>query len=149
MNSCKVEGGPGNARALDCGAGIGRITKHLLTKVTQSDESPLDLVHLQHFQRVDLLEQDKHFLEKAVEYLDGNNRVGSLFCSGLQNFDFVPETYDVIWCQVSSLCLYLDLKTISHPQWVLGHLTDEHLEAFFVRCIKVISLIVKDLWLLP
>ena len=22
-------------------------------------------------------------------------------------------------------------------QWVLGHLTDEHLEAFFVRCIKV------------
>ena len=30
----KVEGGPGNARALDCGAGIGRITKHLLTKVT-------------------------------------------------------------------------------------------------------------------
>ena len=139
-----MEGGPGNARALDCGAGIGRITKHLLTKVTQSNESPFDLVHLQHFQRVDLLEQDKHFLEKAVEYLDGNNRVGSLFCSGLQNFDFVPETYDVIWCQVSSLCLYLDLKTISHPQWVLGHLTDEHLEAFFVRCIKVISLIAKE-----
>jgi hypothetical protein len=29
----KVEGGPGSGRALDCGAGIGRITKHLLTKV--------------------------------------------------------------------------------------------------------------------
>jgi len=112
----KVEGGPGNARALDCGAGIGRITKHLLTK---------------HFERVDLLEQDKHFLEKAVEYLDGNTRVGSLYCSGLQNFDFVPETYDVIWCQ-----------------WVLGHLTDEHLEAFFVRCIKGLKpggfLVVKE-----
>lgn len=80
------------------------------------------MVSHQHFERVDLLEQDKHFLEKAVEYLDGNSRVGSLYCSGLQNFDFVPETYDVIWCQ-----------------WVLGHLTDEHLEAFFVRCIKVIS----------
>ena len=33
------EGGPGSERALDCGAGIGRITKHLLTK---------------HFQTVDL-----------------------------------------------------------------------------------------------
>merc|ERR1712122_458233 len=80
----KLENAPGHQRALDCGAGIGRISKHLLTK---------------HFDRVDLLEQDKHFLEKAVEYLDGNNRVGSLYCSGLQNFDFVPETYDVIWCQ--------------------------------------------------
>ena len=29
----QVEGGPGAGRALDCGAGIGRITKHLLTKV--------------------------------------------------------------------------------------------------------------------
>ena len=31
----------------------------------------------QHFERVDLLEQDKHFLEKAVEYLDGNNRLST------------------------------------------------------------------------
>ena len=65
---------------------------------------------LQHFERVDLLEQDKHFLEKAVEYLDGNTRVGSLYCSGLQNFDFVPETYDVIWCQVGSIFLCLGLR---------------------------------------
>ena len=35
----KSEGGPGAEIALDCGAGIGRITKHLLTK---------------HFQTVDL-----------------------------------------------------------------------------------------------
>ena len=68
------------------------------------------MVYLQHFERVDLLEQDKHFLEKAVEYLDGNNRVGSLYCSGLQNFDFVPETYDVIWCQVGSIFLCLGLR---------------------------------------
>ena len=52
--------GPGTERALDCGAGIGRITKHLLTK---------------HFQTVDLVEQDKHFLEKAREYLAGNSKV--------------------------------------------------------------------------
>ena len=53
--------GPGTERALDCGAGIGRITKHLLTK---------------HFNTVDLVEQDKHFLEKAREYLAGNSKVG-------------------------------------------------------------------------
>ena len=68
------------------------------------------MVSLQHFERVDLLEQDKHFLEKAVEYLDGNSRVGSLYCSGLQNFDFVPETYDVIWCQVGSAWYILRLE---------------------------------------
>ena len=32
----KEEEGPGRARALDCGAGIGRITKHLLTKFFDS-----------------------------------------------------------------------------------------------------------------
>jgi len=112
----KVEGGPGTSRPLDCGAGIGRITKHLLTK---------------HFETVDLVEQDKHFLLKATEYLKDNSRVGRLYCSGLQNFDFIPETYDVIWCQ-----------------WVLGHLTDSHLEEFFVRCIKGLKpggfLVVKE-----
>jgi len=112
----KVENGPGTVRALDCGAGIGRITKHLLTK---------------HFTTVDLVEQDKHFLEKAKEYLAGNTNVGNLYCSGLQNFDFVPETYDVIWCQ-----------------WVLGHLTEDHLRDFFVRCIQGLKpggfLVVKE-----
>jgi len=107
---------PGKARALDCGAGIGRITKHLLTK---------------HFEVVDLVEQDKHFLEKAKEYLAGCERVGQLFCAGLQNFAFTPATYDVIWCQ-----------------WVLGHLTDDHLVDFFNRCITGLKkggmLVVKE-----
>jgi len=99
------ESGPGTDRALDCGAGIGRITKHLLSK---------------HFDKVDLVEQDKHFLEKARDYLSGNERVGSLYCAGLQNFDFssAPE-YSVIWCQ-----------------WVLGHLTQEHLVQFFIRAAR-------------
>lgn len=94
--------GPGTERALDCGAGIGRITKHLLTK---------------HFQTVDLVEQDKHFLEKAREYLAGNSKVGNLYCAGLQNFTFSPGQYNVIWCQ-----------------WVLGHLTESHLIQFLRRC---------------
>jgi len=97
----KEENGPKAERALDCGAGIGRITKHLLTK---------------YFKSVDLVEQDEHFLEKGREYLGDNPRVGTLFCAGLQNFKFQPQTYDVIWCQ-----------------WVLGHLTDSHLVDFFKR----------------
>ena len=98
-----MDGGPSNLRALDCGAGIGRITKHLLTK---------------HFNHVDLVEQNKLFLEKAKNYLKSSNKVENLYCCGLQNF--LPEAgkYDVIWCQ-----------------WVLGHLTDDHLTDFFKRCL--------------
>ena len=78
----KMEKGPSNSMALDCGAGIGRITKHLLVK---------------HFNSVDLVEQDKKFLEKASENLKNCKQAGKLFCCGLQNF--VPENahYDVIW----------------------------------------------------
>ena len=91
----QLENAPGKARALDCGAGIGRITKYLLKR---------------HFKDIDLVEQNKKFLEKAVEYLctEGNDESKhEFFCSGLQNFTPKPNTYDVIWCQ-----------------WVLGQLTD-------------------------
>jgi len=100
----KSEGGPGTERALDCGAGIGRITKHLLTK---------------YFNTVDLVEQDEHFLEKGRSYLGDNPRVGTFYCAGLQNFKFTSRTYDVVWCQ-----------------WVLGHLTDDHLACFFREASK-------------
>ena len=56
------------------------------------------------------VEQDEHFLVKAKEYLDGVATVGRLYCAGLQNFKFPANSYDVIWFQ-----------------WVLGHLTDDHL----------------------
>ncbi|KAL0087754.1 alpha-N-methyltransferase NTM1 [Phycomyces blakesleeanus] len=95
--------------ACDCGAGIGRVTKNFLLKVP--------------FQKVDLVEQAPNFVEQAKESYLANEiesgRVGNIFCMGLQ--DFTPEKgkYDLIWCQ-----------------WVLGHLTDDHLVAFFKRCIK-------------
>lgn len=79
------EGKTGTGCALDCGAGIGRITKHLLL--------PL-------FNTVDLVDVTQEFLDKAKTYLgEEGKRVGKYFCSGLQ--DFVPETgcYDVIWIQ--------------------------------------------------
>lgn len=79
------EGKTGTGCALDCGAGIGRITKRLLL--------PL-------FKTVDLVDVTQEFLDKAKTYLgEDNKRVGNYFCCGLQ--DFVPESgrYDVIWIQ--------------------------------------------------
>lgn len=101
----KLEKAPGKERALDCGAGIGRITKYLLKR---------------HFKCVDLVEQNEIFLEKAVEYLGKEERPedkSKFFCCGLQNFLPENQNYDVIWCQ-----------------WVLGQLTDTHLIDFFKRC---------------
>lgn len=79
------EGKTGTSCALDCGAGIGRITKRLLL--------PL-------FNTVDLVDVTQEFLDKAKTYLgEESKRVGNYLCTGLQ--DFVPESgrYDVIWIQ--------------------------------------------------
>ncbi|CAG8537650.1 3921_t:CDS:2 [Ambispora gerdemannii] len=94
--------------ACDCGAGIGRLTKNLLTKV---------------FDRVDLVEQTPKFIQHAQnEYLRqeiGTGKVGEFYCVGLQEFSPDPGKYDLIWCQ-----------------WVLEHLTDDDLVTFFVRAKK-------------
>ncbi|XP_056444717.1 N-terminal Xaa-Pro-Lys N-methyltransferase 1 [Gadus chalcogrammus] len=97
------EGKTGTMCALDCGAGIGRITKRLLL--------PL-------FQTVDLVDVTQEFLDQARTYLgEESKRVGHYFCTGLQDFVPEPGRYDVIWIQ-----------------WVIGHLTDEHLVKFLERC---------------
>uniref|UniRef100_A0A8C6YD25 protein N-terminal methyltransferase n=1 Tax=Naja naja TaxID=35670 RepID=A0A8C6YD25_NAJNA len=94
----------GTALALDCGAGIGRITKRLLL--------PL-------FKSVDMVDVTEDFLNKAKTYLGTEGqRVRNYFCCGLQDFSPEPNTYDVIWIQ-----------------WVIGHLTDEHLLHFLQRCL--------------
>ena len=74
-----------NHRALDCGAGIGRITKRLLLPM---------------FQNVDMVELNQKFLDSARRFIgESVSRVDRFICSGLQ--DFKPETgrYDMIWCQ--------------------------------------------------
>lgn len=95
---------PGKGYALDCGAGIGRVSKFLLTDV---------------FTNVDMVEQNANFLEKAKSYLGEKclKQIGEFYSQGLQ--DFKPERgkYDVIWMQ-----------------WVLGHLTDEDLINFLKVC---------------
>jgi len=59
-------------RALDCGAGIGRITKNLLVPV---------------FEKVDLLEQNPAFVERAKQLLSGG-KVENFYCSSLHTFQF-------------------------------------------------------------
>lgn len=79
------QGKTGTGCALDCGAGIGRITKRLLL--------PL-------FRTVDLVDVTQEFLDKARSYLgEEAKRVENYFCCGLQDFQPQPERYDVIWIQ--------------------------------------------------
>jgi len=106
-------------RALDCGAGIGRVTKHLLMK---------------YFDVVDLLEQNQNFLSESKTYLGTNlfKRVGKQYNCGLQEWTPDPEVkYDCIWCQ-----------------WVTGHLTDEDFVQFLLRCRTALKengiIVIKD-----
>ncbi|KAJ4746306.1 Alpha N-terminal protein methyltransferase 1 [Rhynchospora pubera] len=95
--------------ALDCGAGIGRVSKNLL---------------LRHFNEVDLVEPVSHFLETARENLspsnimqeDDTNKATNFYCVPLQDFTPEPGRYDVIWVQ-----------------WCIGHLPDEDFISFFNR----------------
>ncbi|XP_050223569.1 alpha N-terminal protein methyltransferase 1 [Mercurialis annua] len=104
-----VDGGIGrHLVALDCGSGIGRVTKNLL---------------IRYFNEVDLLEPVSHFLDAARNSLVNENPMASdthkatnFFCTPLQ--EFMPEAgrYDVIWVQ-----------------WCIGHLTDDDFVSFFKR----------------
>ncbi|XP_068012127.1 N-terminal Xaa-Pro-Lys N-methyltransferase 1 isoform X2 [Melanerpes formicivorus] len=74
---------------------------------------------LQRFLRtVDMVDVTEDFLTKARSYLgEEGRRVRNYFCCGLQDFIPEPNSYDVIWIQ-----------------WVIGHLTDNHLSEFLRRC---------------
>ncbi|XP_063709734.1 N-terminal Xaa-Pro-Lys N-methyltransferase 1 [Culicoides brevitarsis] len=75
---------PARTYALDCGAGIGRVSKNLL---------------INFFEKVDLVEQDERFCEQARETLEKTGNLGEIFNKGLQEFDPEEGKYDVIWCQ--------------------------------------------------
>ncbi|EWS73135.1 AdoMet-dependent proline di-methyltransferase (macronuclear) [Tetrahymena thermophila SB210] len=70
-------------RALDCGAGIGRVTKELLMNV---------------FQKVDLLEQCDKYIFEAKNQLKQYPNVEDFYQMGLQEFQFQKQ-YDCIWIQ--------------------------------------------------
>ncbi|GAQ92664.1 hypothetical protein KFL_010870010 [Klebsormidium nitens] len=107
-----VETGDQPLRALDCGAGVGRISKNLLLK---------------HFHKVDLLEPARHFLDAARVSLSAGpsgegaegtsgHRAVNFFYQGAQEFTPEAGRYDVIWVQ-----------------WFIGHLTDQDFVNFFQR----------------
>ncbi|KAI5644306.1 adoMet dependent proline di-methyltransferase domain-containing protein [Phthorimaea operculella] len=75
---------PNTKLAIDCGAGIGRITKNVLIKI---------------FDKVDLVEQDEKFISAAVKAIGPNNeKLGTVYKTSLQSF-YPDKKYDVIWIQ--------------------------------------------------
>ncbi|KAL8101279.1 hypothetical protein AgCh_033236 [Apium graveolens] len=94
--------------ALDCGAGVGRVTKNLL---------------IRYFNEVDLLEPVSHFLDAARENLAPESlmvseahKAANFYCVPLQEFTPDAKRYDVIWVQ-----------------WCIGHLADDDFISFFSR----------------
>ena len=106
-------------RCLDCGAGIGRVSKYVLSKF---------------FDEIDLLEQNETFVLKAKDFLgDGYHRVKHTYIQGMQEFAPIDGIiYDCIW-----------------GQWVYGYLTDEDLILFLEKCIRILDkqhgfIVIKD-----
>jgi len=97
--------------ALDVGAGIGRVTKHLLSTM---------------YDKVDLLEGSQKMLDAAPGYLgDRAGRLGHRFRRQLRQF-VPPEArashYDAIWAQ-----------------WVVIYLTDDDFVEFLKACAKALK----------
>jgi protein N-terminal methyltransferase len=90
--------------AVECGAGIGRVTKGLL----------LDLGVTQ----CDLVESSARLLYEAPEYL-GDDKASKcrFYHCGLQDWEPREQFYSIIWIQ-----------------WVLCYLTDDDTVAFLKRC---------------
>jgi len=91
--------------AVDCGAGIGRVSKHFLLK---------------EFQSVDIVEQCEKFTANVHNYMDDDalsKRILNIYTLGLQAFNPKPGHYDCVWIQ-----------------WVVGHLTDADFVTFLERC---------------
>ncbi|KAF4731946.1 Alpha N-terminal protein methyltransferase 1B [Perkinsus olseni] len=90
----------------DCGAGIGRVSREVLT---------------QRFQTIDLVEPCANLLESAQKTLNpaatAPCRVERFLQMGVQDFNPEIGRYDVIW-----------------NQWCLLYLTDEDLVAYLKRC---------------
>ncbi|KAG8515792.1 Alpha N-terminal protein methyltransferase 1B [Galemys pyrenaicus] len=84
----KFVGGPGRAGtdcALDCGSGIGRVSKHVLLPV---------------FNSVELVDMMESFLLEAQNYLHvKGDKIESYHCYSLQEFMPPLGKYDVIWIQ--------------------------------------------------
>jgi protein N-terminal methyltransferase len=86
----------------ECGAGIGRLTKGLLI--------PMGM------KQCDLVETSPRLLKAAHTFLGSESEKCQFICTGLQDFNPSPESYDIIWIQ-----------------WVVAYLTDWDLVNFLHR----------------
>ena len=90
-------------RALDVGAGIGRVTAGFLSRICET---------------VDIVEPIATFASQVpAQKMTGSGTVGDVSVTGLQDWNPKPGVkYDVIWAQ-----------------WCLGHLTDTQLVEFLKK----------------
>lgn len=105
LKSRMVVDEPNIKYSCDIGAGIGRVTKDFLSKISD---------------KIDLVEPIKQFVDQAhidLDELKKQGKIGNIYLSGMQNW--VPDSnkYWLIWCQ-----------------WCLGHLPDNELIQFLERC---------------
>ena len=103
----------------DIGAGIGRVTKNMLSK---------------HCDVVDLLEPVKPFVEQMnieLHELKEEGKIGKIYDMGMQDWQPEEGKYWLIWCQ-----------------WCVGHLPDDELVKFLQRCKKALqpngTIVVKE-----
>ncbi len=69
--------------ALDCGAGIGRVTSNVL---------------INFFNNIDLFEKNENFVKKCEEIFKNIPKIKNIYLSSLENFNF-KQKYDLIWVQ--------------------------------------------------
>jgi hypothetical protein len=81
---CSTSAGSAGSRAVDCGAGVGRITGGML---------------MQRFAAVDVVEPVEHFIAQARADLGQRGHVGDFHLVGLEAFDAPRNTYDCVWVQ--------------------------------------------------
>jgi len=127
--------GVGALRALDLGAGIGRVTRALLSR---------------HFAVVDLVEQDEAMLAQAVRELSAAlppGRLGRALVAGLQDLDFA-ELAEPAGGAGAGAGLVLPRYDCVWLQWVVGCVLDVDYVSLLQRCGTALApggcVVVKD-----
>ncbi|EPY42398.1 hypothetical protein AGDE_01525, partial [Angomonas deanei] len=80
----------GRGKCIDCGAGMGRVTRDLLC--------PL-------YSRCDVLESQSHMLEQAERYLADQPSAGDFILGRLESVPLPPRTYDLVFLELAAMYL--------------------------------------------
>ncbi|ODV71072.1 uncharacterized protein CYBJADRAFT_53019 [Cyberlindnera jadinii NRRL Y-1542] len=91
--------------SVDIGAGIGRVTRDFLHKVSD---------------KIDLVEPVKPFVQQMqteLKPLIEQGKIGTIYDVGMQDWEPERGKYWLVWCQ-----------------WCVGHLPDDEFVKFLIRC---------------